>query len=147
METVKQDRRYGRVNTGDTLPYGTLAGASWDLKKAYYYDGYPKDTDFPELPVLEPDEVIVDPDDVVFKHEVVEAITLALADRLTPREAKVICMRYGIGCEEMTLEEVGRVFGVTRERIRQIELGAMRKLKHPLRCPEIYSLRPPRWRW
>jgi len=53
---------------------------------------------------------------------------------LTPREEKVLRMRFGIGEKsEHTLEEVGRVFAVTRERIRQIEAHALRKLGHPSR--------------
>ncbi len=57
---------------------------------------------------------------------------------LSPREAKVVRMRYGIdvGCDH-TLEEVGKCFAVTRERIRQIEAQAIRKLKHPSRIDEL----------
>ncbi len=147
MATVEKDRRYGRVNHGDTLPYGTLAGADWPLRKAYYYEGYPKDTDLPELPVWEPEAVELDLDEHVFKHELVGLIAKVFENLLTPRELKVISMRFGLGCEEMTLEEVGQVFGVTRERIRQIEAKALRKLKHPLRCPELCALRTPLRRW
>jgi RNA polymerase sigma factor (sigma-70 family) len=149
METAdeRRDRRYGRVNTGDTLPYGTLAGADWPLRKAYYYEGYPKDTDLPELPVWEPEPVEVDLDDMVFKRELVALVAKVFDELLTPREAKVVCMRFGMGCEEMTLEEVGYQFNVTRERIRQIEAKALRKLKHPVRCPELYALRKPFRRW
>jgi len=57
---------------------------------------------------------------------------------LTPREAKVLRMRYGIDMEyDHTLEEVGRCFTVTRERIRQIEAQAIAKLKHPSRISEL----------
>ncbi len=57
---------------------------------------------------------------------------------LSPREAKVVRMRYGIdvGCDH-TLEEVGKCFAVTRERIRQIEAQAIKKLKHPSRIEEL----------
>ncbi len=57
---------------------------------------------------------------------------------LSPREAKVVRMRYGIdvGCDH-TLEEVGKCFAVTRERIRQIEAQAIKKLKHPTRVDEL----------
>ncbi len=57
---------------------------------------------------------------------------------LSPREAKVVRMRYGIdvGCDH-TLEEVGKCFAVTRERIRQIEAQAIKKLKHPSRIDEL----------
>jgi len=64
--------------------------------------------------------------------EVQEKISEVLTIRLTPREEKIIRMRFGIGLDtEHTLEEVGLKFSVNRERIRQIEAKAIRKLKHP----------------
>ena len=61
-----------------------------------------------------------------------------LLKTLTPKEANVLKLRFGIDAEkEMTLEEVGQIFGVTRERIRQIEAKALRKLRHPTRSKEI----------
>ena len=76
-------------------------------------------------------------------HEV--SITASLSEclnqvmsTLTPREAKVLKMRYGIDVEyDHTLEEVGKCFAVTRERIRQIEAQAIQKLKHPSRIEEL----------
>ena len=63
-----------------------------------------------------------------------EEQTRKVLGTLTPREEKVLRMRFGIGEKsEHTLEEVGRVFAVTRERIRQIEAQALRKLGHPSR--------------
>jgi RNA polymerase primary sigma factor len=63
--------------------------------------------------------------------------------RLLPaREARVICLRFGIGCEkEHTLEEVGLQFGVTRERIRQLESKALRRLGHPGRIKALQGCR------
>jgi RNA polymerase primary sigma factor len=59
---------------------------------------------------------------------------------LTPREEKVLRMRFGIGeRSDHTLEEVGRDFQVTRERIRQIEAKALRKLRHPSRAKKLKS--------
>src|SRR4030043_709106 len=67
------------------------------------------------------------------RNDVTEQI-LGVLNTLTPREAVVIRMRFGIGCEkDCTLEEVGRHFSLTRERVRQIEFKALRKLKHPNR--------------
>jgi RNA polymerase primary sigma factor len=61
-------------------------------------------------------------------------------DSLTPREAKVLRMRFGIEmASDHTLEEVGKQFDVTRERIRQIEAKALRKLKHPSRSDTLRS--------
>ena len=59
---------------------------------------------------------------------------------LTPREAKVLRMRFGIDMNtDHTLEEVGKQFDVTRERIRQIEAKALRKLRHPSRSDQLSS--------
>jgi RNA polymerase primary sigma factor len=61
----------------------------------------------------------------------------ALAD-LTPREQRILRMRFGIGgAADRTLEEIGREFGVTRERIRQIEAKALEKLRHPARARKL----------
>lgn len=58
----------------------------------------------------------------------------SVLDTLTEREAGVISMRFGINCDApMTLEEIGKIYGVTRERIRQIESKSMTKLRHPSR--------------
>lgn len=63
---------------------------------------------------------------------------LAAIDTLTPREQKVIRLRYGLDdSHPRTLEEVGREFDVTRERIRQIEAKALRKLRQPKRCKQL----------
>ena len=60
---------------------------------------------------------------------------------LTPREERVLRMRFGIGMNtDHTLEEVGQQFSVTRERIRQIEAKALRKLKHPSRSRKLQEL-------
>lgn len=66
--------------------------------------------------------------------------TNEILSSLTPREERVIRMRFGVGMNtENTLEEVGQQFNVTRERIRQIEAKALRKLKHPARSGKIRS--------
>jgi RNA polymerase primary sigma factor len=66
--------------------------------------------------------------------------TTDILESLTPREAKVLRMRFGIGMNtDHTLEEVGKQFDVTRERIRQIEAKALRKLRHPTRSEHLKS--------
>jgi RNA polymerase primary sigma factor len=66
--------------------------------------------------------------------------TKEVLDTLTPREAKVLRMRFGIDMStDHTLEEVGKQFDVTRERIRQIEAKALRKLRHPTRSERLKS--------
>jgi RNA polymerase primary sigma factor len=77
------------------------------------------------------------PSDLAIREGLKESMKKVL-DSLTPREAKVIRMRFGIGMNtDHTLEEVGKQFDVTRERIRQIEAKALRKLRHPTRAEEI----------
>jgi RNA polymerase primary sigma factor len=66
--------------------------------------------------------------------------TTRVLSSLTPREERVLRMRFGIGMNsDHTLEEVGQQFNVTRERIRQIEAKALRKLKHPSRSRKLRS--------
>jgi RNA polymerase primary sigma factor len=73
------------------------------------------------------------PVDAAIQANLKEMITRTLSS-LTPREERVLRMRFGIGMHtDHTLEEVGQQFSVTRERIRQIEAKALRKLKHPSR--------------
>ncbi len=69
-----------------------------------------------------------------------KAAAKEILETLTPREAKVLRMRFGIGMNtDHTLEEVGKQFDVTRERIRQIEAKALRKLRHPSRSEHLRS--------
>ncbi|MEW5787756.1 MAG: RNA polymerase sigma factor RpoD [Pseudomonadota bacterium] len=69
-----------------------------------------------------------------------QLVTQEILDSLTPREAKVLRMRFGIEMNtDHTLEEVGKQFDVTRERIRQIEAKALRKLRHPSRSERLRS--------
>ena len=76
------------------------------------------------------------PIDAAIQSNLRETTTRVLAS-LTPREERVLRMRFGIGMNtDHTLEEVGQQFSVTRERIRQIEAKALRKLKHPITEPE-----------
>ncbi|MNL81040.1 RNA polymerase sigma factor RpoD [compost metagenome] len=68
------------------------------------------------------------------------AVVREMLDELTPREAKVLRMRFGIDMStDYTLEEVGKQFDVTRERIRQIESKAMKKLRHPSRAEQLIT--------
>ena len=79
------------------------------------------------------DKKAVAPADEVVNTKLSEQVAAVLAD-LTPREEQVLRKRFGIGEKsDHTLEEVGKLFNVTRERIRQIEAKALRKLRHPVR--------------
>jgi RNA polymerase primary sigma factor len=85
------------------------------------------------------DKALVKPDGRGHQHEPGRADRKVLAT-LTPREEKVLRMRFGIGEKsDHTLEEVGQDFDVTRERIRQIEAKALRKLRHPSRSKRLRS--------
>ncbi len=85
------------------------------------------------------DKNAVQPLDAAIQGNLRESTTRVLAS-LTPREERVLRMRFGIGMNtDHTLEEVGQQFSVTRERIRQIEAKALRKLKHPSRSRKLRS--------
>ena len=85
------------------------------------------------------DKSVISPADAVISMNLAEQTRKVLAT-LTPREEKVLRMRFGIGEKsDHTLEEVGQDFEVTRERIRQIEAKALRKLRHPSRSKRLKS--------
>jgi len=134
------NRPYGRTLTGHTVPYGALVGASKELKSAYYSYGYLRDEDMPELPCVPLEGECVDPIEEVHKKELMAGVQEVL-ETLTPRAIKVLQMRFGIGMtQDYTLEEVGVVFDLSRERIRQIEAKAMRHIKHPYRVYKLAEL-------
>ena len=89
------------------------------------------------LELMKPDA----PDEAVLKHEMVKLVEEQL-ESLSPRQALILRMRYGIGCEEHTFDEIGEKFDLTRERIRQIEAKALRLLKHPKRSDTLRQLLP-----
>ena len=85
------------------------------------------------------DKNVIQPIDAAIQSSLRETIADALAT-LTSREERILRMRFGIGMTtDHTLEEVGRTFSITRERIRQIEAKALRKLKHPSRSRAMRS--------
>jgi len=85
---------------------------------------------FKDTTVLAPDKAAIN---VNLKEQTGQVLRT-----LTPREEKIMRMRFGLeDGSERTLEEVGRAFAVTRERIRQIEAKALRKLRHPSRSREL----------
>jgi RNA polymerase primary sigma factor len=83
------------------------------------------------------DKGVSTPQDTAICDDLIEQLDSVLST-LTPREEKVVRMRFGLGERyDHTLEEVGQVFDVTRERVRQIEAKALRKLKHPMRTKKL----------
>lgn len=80
------------------------------------------------------DTHFVNPESAYIKESNGDVVN-AVLDTLSDREANILCLRFGIGGKKaMTLEEVGKEYGLTRERIRQIEAKALRKLRHPSRA-------------
>ena len=85
------------------------------------------------------DDEAVSPHEATIMHDLRQNLRKVLSS-LTPREERVLRMRFGIGTQsDLTLEEVGKSFSVTRERIRQIEAKALKKLKHPSRRKQLES--------
>jgi RNA polymerase primary sigma factor len=85
------------------------------------------------------DKTVVSPLDTAVRYDLQRQVSWALAS-LNPREEKVLRKRFGIGeSTDHTLEEVGHDFDVTRERVRQIEAKALRKLRHPTRSKKLKS--------
>ena len=83
----------------------------------------------PDVVPMEFEDNIVAPEDMAIEFELKKKIQEAL-ELLSPRHAKILKMRFGIDTPSSDLEAVGRQFDVTRERIRQIEIKALRKLRH-----------------
>ena len=82
------------------------------------------------------------PIDAAIQSNLCETTTLVLAS-LTAREERILRMRFGIGMNSgHTLEEVGHIFKVTRERVRQVEAKAIRKLQHPVRARKLEGFLP-----
>ena len=80
------------------------------------------------------------PEQGVAEKETVQAVHEAI-ESLTPREAQVLALRFGLGNEnEHSLEETGEKFNINRERIRQIEARALRKMRHPSRSEKLRTL-------
>ena len=78
---------------------------------------------------------------VANNYDILKKKLSGLLDTLTEKEGEVLRMRFGLdGQDTHTLEELGKKFNVTRERIRQIEIRALRKLKHPMRSRQLESL-------
>ena len=137
---IRKAQHVTRIVRGRTIPYGTLVGASPELKQAYYAYGYLHDEDMPELPCIPLEGECVDPGEELSKKDVVRLIE-AVLEAVTPRQKAVLCLRFGIGLtQEYTLAEIGAMFNLSGNRIRQIEGTALRYMKHPLRSDKLIGL-------
>jgi RNA polymerase primary sigma factor len=87
-------------------------------------------------PIEAPDAV--NPETAAEAAALREYVAEALS-QLTPREERILRMRFGIGMTDHTLEQIGKEFGVTRERIRQIEAKALQKLSDPERARKLHA--------
>jgi RNA polymerase primary sigma factor len=95
------------------------------------------DEDDSELGMFVEDKTTPTPSQTVYEHMLRERVDEVLST-LSPREARILRMRFGLDtCGPFTLEEVGEKFGLTRERIRQIEGKALRRLRHPRRARQL----------
>lgn len=113
----------------------------WPIEEVRHLRVIPREAEYPET-LNDWDKLFPEPleVDVLNQAETERIVANALAD-LPERQADVIRMRFGIGLDsEMTLEEIGQIYGVTRERIRQIEAKALEKLSHPGRMRRFKEL-------
>ncbi|MHA7852530.1 sigma-70 family RNA polymerase sigma factor [Roseovarius sp.] len=143
---TKLDRALERLDVRISGPVSDLELAEeleWTIDEVRQFRGIPREAQYPDsindwdkllpehLEELEDEETESD------QYELKAVISRVLAS-LTPREDRILRMRFGIGMEnDHTLEEVGQQFSVTRERIRQIEAAALRKLMHPSRSRKL----------
>lgn len=100
---------------------------------------YPKDITAGTILSNLSTETVVSDEDVYLsvQYKMLQEEIRDVLSTLTPREEKVLLLRYGFDGRERTLEEVGAEFNITRERIRQIEVKALKKLKHPSRSKHL----------
>jgi RNA polymerase primary sigma factor len=143
-ERIKLRRRHGRDPAADEI-VASSGIAKTQVEQALSLVSEPASLD---VPVGEDGDAtladLLESPDAVNPHAAAEAALLrdcvaeALA-QLTPREERILRMRFGIGMADHTLEQIGKTFGVTRERIRQIESKALQKLGHPARASKLAS--------
>ena len=128
------NRPYGRVLKGASIPYGTLVGASQELRMAYYAYGYLKDTDLPDLPEVDtpwPDYDLRDVETRLDAQRLADLLQQAANSYVVQhRRFQVLFMHKVL---DMTLEEIGDAMGITRERVRQICARAKHDCKRALK--------------
>ncbi|NLX18522.1 MAG: sigma-70 family RNA polymerase sigma factor [Desulfobulbus sp.] len=153
IETINRLLRFSkdfqRLENREPTPEEMAAQLGTDVEKVHIALKTAKDAISLDAPVSDEEDTLLsdfvenhahpDPQE----HSVSESLKRCLCrvmGSLSPREEKVLRMRYGIelGCDH-TLEEVGQCFSVTRERIRQIEAQALKKLRHPTRSKELQT--------
>jgi RNA polymerase primary sigma factor len=141
---AKLDRALDRldVRIGGAVSDQELAAAlEWTTDEVRQFRGIPREAEYPAS-VEDWDNLLPEPSEAdVFDQAETERIVADALAELPERQADVLRMRFGIGREtDMTLEEVGQIYGVTRERIRQIEAKALDHLSHPGRKRRLQAL-------
>jgi RNA polymerase primary sigma factor len=153
IETINRMLRFSRdfmqIESREPTPEELAAQLGTDVEKVHIALKTAKDAISLDSPVGDEEDTMLsdfvedhvhpDPQDASITESLKRCLCKVMAS-LTPREEQVLRMRYGIeiSCDH-TLEEVGKCFAVTRERIRQIEAQAINKLRHPTRCGELRS--------
>ena len=121
------------------MPEAKIRGILSIARETISLEGFLEDHDASDFGELTENTNNVPPFEVALHKSIYDSVKEVL-DSLTPREAKVLRMRFGVDMDtDHTLDEVGKRFGVTRERIRQIEAKALRKLRHPSRSDRLGS--------
>ena len=116
--------------------FGMLVEEVWSLEQLTPIECNSREVEFSyqELTRL---ENISDPVLSLENDQLKEVIDFTLITKLTPREAKILKLRFGFEGDPLTLEQVGDMLGIGRERVRQIEAKALRKLRHPTRLNRV----------
>lgn len=141
---TKLDRALERLDvrvSGGVSDLELAEELEWAVDEVRQFRGIPREAEYPAS-LDDWDNLLPEPSnvDVFDQAETERIVTEALAD-LPERQADVIRMRFGIGRDsEMTLEEIGQIYGVTRERIRQIEAKGLDRLSHPGRKRRLQEL-------
>ncbi len=125
--TTKKIEKFFNMPIEDIIPPELTQEAAAELSKSYLIE---KEVDITYLPSLNSLQIPYEED---FKDPLLHGTIVKVLDSLTPREAQVLKGRFGIDTDEKTLDELGKEMNIHRERVRQIEAKALRKLKHPSR--------------
>ena len=153
IETINRMLRFSRdfvqVESREPTPEEMAEQLGTDVEKVHIALKTAKDAISLDAPVGDEEDTMLsdfvedhvhpDPQEASISESLKRCLCKVMSS-LTPREEKVLRMRYGIEVRcDHTLEEVGKCFAVTRERIRQIEAQAINKLRHPTRSGELRS--------
>lgn len=143
-KVTKLDRALDRLDVrigGAVTDFELANELEWAIDEVRQFRGIPREVEYP-VSIDHWDNLLPEPSETdAFDQKETEIIVMDALSDLSERQAEVIRMRFGIGRDtEMTLEEIGQVYGVTRERIRQIEAKGLDRLSHPGRIRRLKEL-------